>query len=61
MDWENIIPSIDRILLLTWLIVKDFGWMSTNIYLGTNKVKLLLLVNTFQIWNLIFVLFKTVF
>ena len=33
MDWENIIPSIDRILLITWLI-KDFGWMSTNIYLG---------------------------
>ena len=33
MDWENVIPSIDRVLLITWLL-KDFGWMSTNIYFG---------------------------
>jgi hypothetical protein len=33
VDFENIIPAMDRILLITWLL-KDFGWMSTNIYLG---------------------------
>ena len=33
MEYQYSIPAIDRILLITWLL-KDFGWMSTNIYLG---------------------------
>jgi hypothetical protein len=32
-DLSAAIRSLDRILLITWLL-KDFGWMSTNIYLG---------------------------
>ena len=30
---DSIFPAIDRILLISWLL-KDFGWMTTNIYLG---------------------------
>jgi hypothetical protein len=33
MDLENIVPALDRVLLISWLL-KDFGWMITNIYLG---------------------------
>jgi hypothetical protein len=33
MDYENILPAVERILLMSWLL-KDFGWMCTDIYLG---------------------------
>ena len=33
IDYLIVLPSIERILIITWLL-KDFGWMSTNIYIG---------------------------
>jgi len=33
VECSSIFPAIDRLLLISWLL-KDFGWMTTNIYLG---------------------------
>jgi hypothetical protein len=33
IEYQYVIPAIDRVLLVSWLL-KDFGWMSTNYYLG---------------------------
>lgn len=32
-DFSTWYPAIDRVLIISWLI-KDFGWMATDIYLG---------------------------
>ena len=32
-DFNLLLPVLDRILLISWLL-KDFGWMTTNVYLG---------------------------
>ena len=32
-DIKLLVPALDRILLISWLL-KDFGWMTTNVYLG---------------------------
>lgn len=32
-DFNTILPVMDRVLLISWLL-KDFGWMTTNVYLG---------------------------
>lgn len=32
-DFNTLLPVIDRILLISWLL-KDFGWMTTNVYIG---------------------------
>jgi hypothetical protein len=32
-DREIVVSNIERVLLLSW-IIKDFGWMTTNVYLG---------------------------
>ena len=33
LDCGLLYPAVDRLLLISWLL-KDFGWMTTNIYLG---------------------------
>lgn len=33
IDCSSVFPAVDRLLLISWLL-KDFGWMTTNIYLG---------------------------
>lgn len=33
VDCKRLFPVIERLLLISWLF-KDFGWMTTNIYLG---------------------------
>lgn len=32
-DSDILFPALDRVLLISWLL-KDFGWMTVNIYLG---------------------------
>lgn len=33
MDYEIVTSALERVVVISWLL-KDFGWMSTNIYLG---------------------------
>ena len=32
-DFQTVLPVVDRVLLISWLL-KDFGWMTTNVYIG---------------------------
>ena len=32
-SFDKLVPVLERVLLMTW-IIKDFGWMTTNVFLG---------------------------